>query len=231
MYAVVGNEYGLIYPSVVFGHYKEIFKGKEHDYYIVLNESKDRLVKKYDYERKSKDVYEYVSLMDLDVSDWNLSNKNYGQIDFFDSSLPDLVSNDSVTLDLLSKCIEIDNAYDYKKWNDIQTEEDIKKLDDFVCNFHDAYVSNISLNKEDDSVTLTMGGIGHFSVEMCFYDWASFNARIYDVPADYWYCSNMYFKDGYFCLINDDECGITTDNYDYTWFRGKKAKYRIVPDL
>lgn len=230
MYAVVGNEPGLIYPSVVFGHYKEMFKGKEHDYYIVLNESKDRLVKKYGYERKCQGVYEYIDVMDFDVSDWHMIDKECGQVDFFDSNLPDLVLNDMVPPELLKKCQELNKNYDFRKWKEIQTEEDIKKLDDLVCSFHDGYISSINMNLRDDSITLVMVGIGNFYVEMCFYEWPTFNVCNYSAT-DRWFGSSMYFKDGYFCLINDDECGITTDNYDYTWFRGKKAKYRIVPDL
>lgn len=221
MFAVVKNEPRLPYTSVVFGHYKEKFEDDELEYYIVLNEENSGLIKKMEHED--------IVVLDSDTSDWNMTDDECGQIKFLDSNLPNLVMDDMVPPEVLDKCCEVNRNYD--KWKEIQTEEDIKKLDDFCCNFHDSWVSSISVNKKIDSITVVMEDIGLYSVEICFYDWASFNTGIVCAKSDYWFCSSMYFKDGYFCLINEEDCEITPENTEYTWFSGKKAKYRIIPNI
>lgn len=230
MYAVVGDVPGLIYTSVVFGRYKEIVNGKEKIYYIVLNSSKSKLIKKYEFERECEGIYSYVHEMEWDISDWHLIDDKYGQIDFFDSNLPELVIKDMVPEELFEKCLEVNENYDYKKWKEIRTDEDIYELDEFCCNFHDACLANIAIESYSDSITATICGIGDFTVEICFHDFACCNTGK-TCPTDYWFSSSMYFKDGYICFINEEDCEITPENDCYTWFRGKKAKYRILPNL
>jgi len=234
MYAFVKGNSGNIYQSLVFGCYKDDSKyNNVYDtfYYIVFNETKTELIKQYVYDKSSKYIKLQILITDCDKSDWKMIDDYCGQINIFEENLPKCVEEKSLTKDLLEKCISLDKNYQYNEFHTIKTDIDIKNLDWSAGNFHDSYISKIEINKENDELYVLFEGCWGCSIEIWFSNIVNFNIHVDDILADYWSSSNMYFENGYFCLINDNYYKISEATKGFTWFSSKEAKYRINPLL
>ena len=228
MYAFVKGKSGSIYQSMVFGCYKEKFNGYDFFYYVVLDESKKKLVKQYGFEKTSRVIKKLLLITDCDTSDWNVED-DCGQINLFDKNLPELVESNSISDDLLQKCISMDKEYVYEECPEIKSEQNIKNLDWAAGNFHDSYITKLEFDKASDSIHICFEGCWGCSIEMWFSDIVSLNVHSDDIKCDYWFGASMYFQDGYFCLINEENTKISEETSGYNWFSGKKAKYKIIP--
>ena len=228
MYAIIRNKDGTFYKSLVFGCFIEKYSGYNYYFYIVFDEKKRNLIKKYVFDKKSKYLDPQVLIVDCDVSYWNVDKDLVGQVKLFDENLLEKIENNSIKTEELSKCKELDEKYIYEEFQELKDEQDIKNLNFVSGNFHDAYVSKVE--HENGYLSVLFKGVWGCSIEFHFSEAVSINLHEEEIYDSYWSESNMYFDNGYFCLIDEENKIIDRESNGYRWFMAKKAKYRVIPN-
>ncbi len=230
MYAIIRNKNGTFYKTLVFGSFSERHARHDYQFYIVFNEQKDKLIKQYVFDKKSKYLDPQILIVDCTTENWDIDKEQkFGQLNIFNGNLLKKIETSTIFQDELTKCQELDKNYQYNEFQELNNEQDLKNLDFVSRNFHDAYIAKIAYKNECLSVLFT--GVWGCSIEFQFSESVSMELCAEDNQDDpCWYNANMYFADGYFCLINDRNKKIDQNGDGYTWFRAKKAKYRVIPD-
>lgn len=242
MYAIIrkGNE--KYYTSYVFGYYCKITSSDDYQkysdsiynqYYIVLNKEKNKLIKKYVFQKEQKSLIPQVLITDCDKSDWMLIDDCHGAADFIFDYIDD--NNDiSVPSDILQKCIDIDINYNYNEYTEIHTLTDIENLYAVSGYFHDAFIKEIC--EEENVLYILFDGLWGCKLELWLeddisYDISKRNPEIHD---PYWYGGSIILKDNYIYLIDEDiDNNEDIKNYmtnEYCWFKARKMKYHILPE-
>lgn len=184
--------------------------------------------KKYLFDKKSKYLDPQILIVDCSVENWNVDEKLVGQLNIFDGNLLDKIEKNLLTENEVRKCKDLDSQYKYTDFHELKNEQDIKNLNFVSGNFHDAYVAKIEY--ENGYLSVLFKGVWGCSIEFHFSEAVSINLHEEEIYDNYWFESNMYFKDGYFCLIDEKDKKIDRDSNGYRWFMAKKAKYRVIPN-
>ena len=240
MYAIIRTGSGNYYTSVVFGYYENITSENDYQkymesiynrYYIVLNDSKTKLVKQFVYDRANKYLTPLVLITDADTSDWNIDEKECGALRILPKELLlEMVEDDTVPGVMLQQCIEFDAAVKYSEYHNVETDTDIKNLKWASGGFHDAYIEK--LEHHEDEIYILFDGTWGCKIEVWFDGDVSFcvesrNSKEYD---PYWYDSAVIMQDGFVYLVDGENLTVDDINDSYCWFKGRRMKYRIIPD-
>ena len=238
MHAIIRLGEEKYYCSAVFGYvcritavddYQRYLEGIHNQYYLVLNQEKDRLIKQVIFPWGNKYLNPTILIVDDDDKDWVTIEKGLAVVDFLAGENLESVQ-DTITPALLKKCIGIDAAYRYEEYPEIREESDIKRLMSAAGGFHDACIAKLE-RSDDGSVYLLFDGTWGCTIEIWLegdvsYCAESRNPKQFD---PYWSCAAVLMKDGYVYIVDDDvEVEDITD--DYCWFKAKRMKYHIIPN-
>lgn len=238
MYAIVRNADGTYYTSTVFGYfckvtatddYEQYLESIHNQFYLVLNEKKDCLVKKYVFPKESKYLDPKILIVDADQRDWVLDEANHGCVDFLhevDAYSAELKLDSS----MLKRCIAIDAAQDYQEIVEVNDDSGIENLLWAAGGFHDAYIKKCERNR--DVVRVLLDGIWGCQIELWFEGNPDFciDSRDpeYDDPT--WYGATVLRANGVFYLVDDEDMKVEDITDKYCWFRGNHLKYHVIPD-
>lgn len=148
MYAIVRNKDGTYYTSMVFGYfckmtetddYKRYLESIHNQFYLVLNEAKDCLIKKYFFPKENKYLDPQILIVDTEQKDWILDEEHHGCASFLcgvDFDADELEVDPSI----LGKCIAMDTMQSYQEIVEVKSEADIENLCCVSGCFHDAYI-------------------------------------------------------------------------------------------
>ena len=147
MYAIIREGNGQYYMSMVFGYYDMGRNSNDykHRYWVVLNKEKTALVNQATLFPDSKYLSPVVLIADSDESNWRNDRDKMQSVDFLPTeTLFDLIENNTISVELLQRCISLDKEYVYNPYPEVSSEKDIKDLEEWVAGrFHDAYISEI----------------------------------------------------------------------------------------
>lgn len=238
MYAIVRNKNGTYYTSVVFGYfckitatddYQQYRESIHNQFYLVLNEGKDCLIKKYVFPWENKYLDPQVLIVNTEQQNWILDDKQHGCISF----LSDIdFDADEINIDptTLGKCIAIDSMQSYQEIVDVKGEADIDNLCCVSGYFHDAYIDKYE--QIGDTVYVLFDGVWGCKIELWFEGDVSFNIEDYDPKIDdpTWYDSTLLNEGGYFYHVNEGEMKKEDITNEYCWFSGRQLRYRVIPN-
>ena len=238
MYAIVRNKDGSHYTSVVFGYfckitstddYKRYLEGIHNRFYVVLNEAKDALIKKYIIPSDNKYLDPQVLIVEADQENWLFEDDTHGCVDFL-HGVDFYAEEMAIDPVLLGQCITMDAMHRYNEYVDIKTEKDIENLMWVSGGFHDAYIEKHE--QMDDVVYVRFAGVWGCKIEMWFEGETAYSVESRD-PEEYdptWYGSSFLMHDGFFYFV--DEEGVKTENIDntYRWFKSRRVRYHVIPN-
>ena len=238
MYAIVRNKDGSHYTSVVFGYfckitstddYKRYLEGIHNRFYVVLNEAKDALIKKYIFPSDNKYLDPQVLIVEADQDNWLFEDDTHGCVDFL-HGVDFYAEEMAIDPVLLGQCITMDAMCRYNEYVEIKTEKDIENLMWVSGGFHDAYIEKHE--QMDDVVYVRFAGVWGCKIEMWFEGETAYSVESRD-PEEYdptWYGSSFLMHDGFFYFV--DEEGVKTENIDntYRWFKSRRVRYHVIPN-
>lgn len=238
MYAIVRNKDGSHYTSVVFGYfckitstdeYKRYLEGIHNRFYVVLNEAKDALIKKYIFPSDNKYLDPQVLIVEADQDNWLFEDDTHGCVDFL-HGVDFYAEEMAIDPVLLGQCITMDAMCRYNEYVEIKTEKDIENLMWVSGGFHDAYIE--THEQVADSVHVLFDGVWGCKIEIWFEGEAEYSVESRDPEEDdpTWYGSSFLMHDGFFYFV--DEEGVKTENIDntYRWFKSRRVRYHVIPN-
>lgn len=233
MYAMVRDGGGLFYTSTVFAFYRaENIANYSERYWVLLNREKTALIKQPALEPDVPYLIPKVLIVDADETGWVDLSDRESAMDFLPGKeLLSMIDNGTVPEELTRRCIEMDRTRVYEPVRTIEKAEDIRDLMWASGGFHDGGVSE--LRQEGDRLHLTIDGIWGCRIEMEFEGEVAYNTAGI-TPERYrhsvWFGGTVAMEDGFVYLIDDTDVAVKDLNPEYGWFRGRKARYKILPD-
>lgn len=232
------NKDGSHYTSVVFGYfckitstddYKRYLEGIHNRFYVVLNEAKDALIKKYIFPSDNKYLDPQVLIVEADQDNWLFEDDTHGCVDFL-HGVDFYAEEMAIDPVLLGQCITMDAMCRYNEYVEIKTEKDIENLMWVSGGFHDAYIE--THEQVADSVHVLFDGVWGCKIEIWFEGEAEYSVESRDPEEDdpTWYGSSFLMHDGFFYFV--DEEGVKTENIDntYRWFKSRRVRYHVIPN-
>lgn len=240
MYAIVRNRDGTHYNSVVFGYfckitasddYEKYLEGIHNQFYVVLDESKNHLVKKYVFPSDNKYLDPQILIMDTEQQEWILDESHHGCEKFLYGTDFD-AEEIEVPPTILEMCVEMDAAQEYSDIVEVKNKRDIDNLYCVSGSFHDAYIKEYKVSEQE--IYVLFDGVWGCKIEVWFEGDPTCCIRRYD--PEYreedptWYDSTIIHANDYFYLV--DECEMTVEDItdEYCWFKGHRLKYRVIPN-
>ncbi len=238
MYAIIRKGNGEYYTSMVFGCYCEVTETDEYKkylqeihnrFYIIFDENKELLIKKYIFPKENKYLDPQIILLNDSRDNWVCDDEDFGcvselaSIDFFTDDF-------QVPKDILKSCLAMDNSIIYDEHIDIKNNRDIENFYCATGYLHDAYIERIE--QTTDSLYIMFDGVWGCKVEMWFsgnveYSNEGRNPDFYD---PYWSDCTMIFENDYIYLIDSENMTVAKILEGDCWFKGKKVKYHIIPN-
>ena len=232
------NKDGSHYTSVVFGYfckitstddYKRYLEGIHNRFYVVLNEAKDALIKKYIFPSDNKYLDPQVLIVEADQDNWLFEDDTHGCVDFL-HGVDFYAEEMAIDPVLLGQCITMDAMCPYNEYVEIKTEKDIENLMWVSGGFHDAYIE--TYEQVADSVHVLFDGVWGCKIEIWFEGEAEYSVESRDPEEDdpTWYGSSFLMHDGFFYFV--DEEGVKTESIDntYCWFKSRRVRYHVIPN-
>lgn len=241
MHAIIRKGNGEYYTSLVFGYYS-VQSSTDDDYqryldsvynrfYIVLDESKTKLIKQVVFDRKNKYLDPLVLVVDHSTEDWNIDENNNGCVSFLDyATLLSSVEDGSIPTEMTLRCVLEDSKTAYQAYQTVLTQNDIDNLDWASGGFHDAYIKDFK--EENDSLYVLFDGTWGCQIELWFEGNVSYSIeRCYpDVDDPYWFSSTLICNNGFFILVDEKDMTEEKIEKGYCWLKGRKLKYHIIPN-
>ncbi len=220
------------YYSPVFGIFKDSPSDELWDiYYIVLNETQDKLIKVNAYE-VGENLDRRVLELDRNTEGLILNEEGFGCVEFLnEKDIESIINGEDIETPKLKICKNFYDEIELSDYKEVKTEEDIIDLLNLTGRFHDAYIKKI--NGNDDKLTVTFDGIWGCSVELVFEEEVIYkNTRSTTNVGIWWYDASLAkTESGYIILLDQD--GYTKeddiDNYS-SYFMAKKLKYKVMPN-
>ncbi|SDP38793.1 hypothetical protein SAMN05216366_11646 [Selenomonas ruminantium] len=236
MYAIINKGDGQYYTSTVFAYYEDNNNDDgEIDcwdwYYIVLNESRTALVKHYVFDATANPyLHKMVIVTDRDKSNWNVDGETgIGEINLVKKNdLLKMVEQGTVSDELLA----IDEIYKFNEYPEIQDFKDIDNLMTVSGYFHDAYIDHYE--EKDGTLYVLFDGIWGGKVEVWFSGDVKYDVSRGNLDERYdptWYGATMLIENGFIYLVNGDNVTAEKIGDDYCWFKARKVKYHVIPNL
>ncbi len=240
MYGIITNKDGSSYTSYVFGYfcsvtaedeYQRYIEGIYNRYYLVLNEEKTALVKKYVFDSEKHILNPLVLITDSDNTEWIMKDECCSCVSFLNEAYKDEQESE-ICGELLKKCIDIDSRYIYDDYPEIKNQKNIDDLLYLSGWFHDAFVTKQEI-KADGTLYVLFDGIWGCKLEVWFNGDVSYNIEndeLYDV---FWTEASLFIENGSIYLIEgeDMEASYINKNEDNVcWFKAQKMKYHVIPN-
>ncbi len=228
MYALLRNQDGTHYGSVVFGLSHDVPQKPYGDFCLVLNQEKTVLVKKYAFQQETGLDLKVV-ITDGDKTGWIRENE-YKEIQAFLKGADLSQAEISLPRELLERCIQMDREYVYQEYPEIRCEKDIDDLMWASGCFHDGEVAACTRQGEDLYVLFT--GIWGCKIEMWFEgdaDYCLDTENIGTWAAPYFLDSSFFREGDYYYLAEDEKQSSKDFTPEDRWFRGKRVRYHVIP--
>ena len=226
MHAIVREKDGNYYITPVFG-----YLGGKYQYYFVWNKDRSRISKLSAYEENGRCLTRGIIIVDSDQNNWIMDENGIGCIDFLTlDQLEDIVCMNDQPEDILKKCREMDEGYEYEERPEIKNEKDAEDLMWAAGCFHDAFIEKEEM-QEDGKLYVLFDGIWGCKVEMWFWENLEYDTSSRDEYGDKWWMdSSILFEEGFIYLVDDE--GITVDKISkgYCYFKARHVQYHIIPD-
>ena len=234
MYAIIRKGNKEYYTSAVFGFYDDNpNKSGFCKYYIVLNEEKNKLIKKKMFNPKKKPYYDLTVLLLNDCQhDWDIDADGYGCINFLNKDLvEEIVQGKNISDELIEKCKDIDSRYIYYEYNEIRTQKDVDNFMLVSGGFHDARILEVK-ELENDILKVIFDGLWGCNIEMVFEGKVSYciDSRDPEEYDPYWFGSSIFFDNNMIVFVDDEDVEIEDINDNYCWFKAEKVTYHIIPE-
>ena len=234
MYAIINTGNGNYYTSAVFGYYEDNPSrfGSYEEYYIVLDEKKEKLVKKFAYDQsRMPHLFLMVLTTDGDMSGWKIVDKWQGGPEWLSKEDAIRFINNGTPADILHRCLEYDSKNPYKEYQTIESEKDIENLMEVSGCFHDAWIKEIS--PVDDGIKVLFGGVWGCKIEVTFTGDVSYctDRRDPEWGDPSWYEATVLLHDGYIYMVDEgDDITVEEINDGLCWFRGRYMMYHVIPE-
>ncbi|MCH3923257.1 hypothetical protein [Limosilactobacillus sp.] len=234
MHAIVRQENGSHYLSMVFGHYQDRQRSDDsfyYDYWIVWDAKKKRLIKWLTFQPDSQFLKTQILIVDSDQSDWNLNEDGEGCVNFLSRDLLDSITEKrNQPQNILNQCRNIDRGYVYGEIHEIKTQRDIEDLDWAVGNFHDARIKKEKL-QDDGQLYLKFDGIWGCDLEVWFWGDLEYDtsSRDPETTDPYWFDATILLQDGFVYLVDEEGMTVEEITADYCYFKARHMKYHIIP--
>ncbi len=238
MYAIIRLGNGKYYISAVFGYYcvitatddyQRYLEGIHNQYYLVLNEGKNELVKQYIFDRNSKYLEPSVLIINCGQDNWIIDSEGHGGIDFLTDVSQDYIE-DEIPAALLNKCIQIDVDYHYNEYPEIKSQVDVDNLMSVSGYFHDACIDKFKQN-EDGSVFVAFDSVWGCSIEVWLSGDVSYSikSRATEEYDPYWSEATVLIEDGFVYFVDDGDMKVEDIGDGYCWFKARNMKYHVIP--
>ena len=238
VYVLINNGDGTHYASAAFAYYRDKSKDEYGQtvpeewryYFLVLNQEKTAVVKKYLYDHsKRNNYYKMVLILDDAVDDWNFIEDDTGEINTHDKvELLAMERNGVgfVTPDLL----EEDQKYNFNEIQEICTHSDAERLNNLSWYFHDAHIAEKEL--VGDELRVLMDGIWGCNVEFWFSGDIECHMGWLGDPRYVPYINeaSVWLENGYVYFSDDYDGSVSKLKEDSCWFRGKNVRYTLHLD-
>ena len=241
MLAIIRKGNGEYYTSLVFGYYSSVSSDDDeyqryldsiyNRFYIVLDESKTKLIKQVVYDKNNKYLIPLVLVVDHSTDDWIIDKNENGCVNYLDhSTLLASVEENNISDEVISRCISEDSKVKYQEYHTVETQKDLEDLDWASGNFHDAYIKEF--REENDSLYILFDGTWGCQIELWFEGNVSYSTESRDPEKydPYWSDSTLIMNSGYFILVDGEDTTEDQIGEGYCWFKGNKLKYHIIPD-
>lgn len=241
MHALIKLKNGKTYVSAVFGAYKD--KNSKQTYagytlhYIVFDQAKKKLIKQYVYDQKALKgkggiIRQVVLDVESSMDNWVFASDGSGHVNFLDDNdIKNVLSGQALPDDIICQCKLLDDSYEYKEWNEVNTLKDIEDLAYVSGGFHDAIIETLE-QKPDGSLCVLFDGIWGCKLEVIFEGDVHYcvDCRNPKTCDPYWFGSTILI-DGEYKVLADDE-GLKPEDIDdnYCYFKAKKMRYHVIPD-
>ena len=174
-----------------------------HEFCVVLNESKDKLINVDVYQNLNKNIEVHVLAVESNLKNWLPKNKYYGSIDFLAKYDPEELS-EKISSEDLKKCIKLANKSHYQEVHNIKNDQDVINLMEACYGFHDAHIDEIVT--KGDKTKVLFGKSWGSQIEITFEDYVSYRIDPYDTLAtDWWSDGSLFFKDKFWFLCNGED--------------------------
>ena len=174
----------------------------------------------------SKGIRRDVLFFDENMDGW-IENRQWQGLDFIvnDTGLLRSIKKGLDTpIDILNKCKDLQTTETFSGWNEINSDDDIKKLMNISVYFHDGYIENV---EQDGNVLYVSFKCWSCRIIIKFVDIIEFNSGE-GVSWDN-NCimeAKMYYIGNYIKWVVDYSCFAECDNQE-CYFTSKRAQYKI----
>lgn len=218
------------YLSTIFaraihkGNWGKYEKGY-HEFCIVLNEDKTKLISLDTYQLINKNIEVHVATVDADMKYWKPKNY-YGCVDFLAKYDPETLSEE-ISKDDLQKCIDFDKKYHYEEWYEIKTEKDAEIMLDLTGGFHDAPIEKLDI--KDDQMKIVFGKAWGIQMEVVFKGNPVFKLNPDIDEYSWWPDCSLFVDKGKWYLCDLPEVTSISEDKPNMYFGGKNIQYRMLP--
>ncbi len=238
MYAIVRNGKGSYYTSAVFGYYcnitatddYEIYLEKIHNqFYLVFDENKEYIIKKYIFPKESKYLDPQIILLNDNQDGWIIDEDGHGCLGILSNI--DFIQNDfKIQKEFIIECKNIDANFKYEEYIEIKNDDDINDFYLVTGYLHDARIAKHE--RINDTIYVLFDGVWGCKIEMWFEGETDFSieSRNPEENDPYWFGCTMIIENGSIYLVDEEEMSVGEITNDYCWFRGQQLKYHIIPN-
>lgn len=240
MYAIIKENDGKLYGSKVFGIYRDVehmdddfYAEIKNCYYIVLDETKKKLIYKSPFAKGTNHIIKLIVVTDFDDSELE-QTKNDSMIHkaINVDGIFDMIKTKNVPDEITKNCIEIDRKYKYTDTVRVKSKKDIDNLMCIAGEFHDGRIESIDFS-EKDKVKILFRELWGIDLELIFEGDIGYQIKGLPDPKyydPYWSCATLIYCNGYYYLFDYHGATIEDIEDDLTvYFKGERLTYRILP--
>lgn len=224
MYAWITDDNNQTWRGMIFAYY-----GSNQDpynfHYVVLDADKKHLINVSLFHiGATQRIYTRVVWIDSDMSDWT-KNTNQGMVNFLSDYQPRLLA-DQISVELLKKCIQLDEEYNYQEIVEVKGASGIKNLLEITSWFDDAHVTVVK--RSDEKLKVHFAPTWGYKLTLFFDESASYDLGE-DSECNWWSDASLFLEGGYFCLCDTEDVQHFDPKELNCWFRAKKMSYKLEP--
>ena len=248
MHAIVRLGDGKYYTSVILGKYRgtdsadpwvrAMEEQEDSAYFIVLNEDKTKLIRRYYTDYSINCGICTVLVFDGSTEGWELDDNGYGGVDFLSKSEALKITDDTSTpRELLNRCLELDGERKFDERFNLCDPAEIEKFKCVTGSLFDTRLKACSQIGEGRYYALFTDGWG-YDAEIILEGKVDINLRseIADKTGQ-WYSAEIGLREGTFYICDSD---FVDDVFDteplledyrresFRWIKASRAHARIL---
>ncbi len=248
MHAVIRLGEGKYYTSVVLGKYRGtdpedewmrlLEEQEDSAYFIVLNEDKTKLIRRYYTDYSISYGGCTVLTFDDSTNGWTLDENGYGGVDFLSKTEAlRITDGGKAPSALLEKCLELDGDRRFDESFDLSGLSELERFKCVTDSLFDTRLKTLTRVENDKYYALFTDGRG-YDAELWLEGEVDANLRSeISGKTDPWYSAEIGLRDGVFYICDSD---FTDDVFDteplledyrretFRWIKAERARARIL---